>query len=188
MDEVTDGNVWEIRVPRDRLAVLIGRNGDTKRELEEKAGIALEIDSREGDVTVIQKGDPLKAALSISVIQAIARGFSPHKAFFLFEENSLLIVISLREFAKPGSHRIAEIKGRIIGTGGKTRKVMEELTNTSISVYGDTVSVMGDYVSVEYAREALTMLINGSRQRTVYTYLEKNAKNLRLKRIEETFG
>ena len=76
MDEVTDGNVWEIRVPRDRLAVLIGKNGDTKRELEDKAEIALEIDSREGDVTVIQKGDPLKAALSISVIQAIARGFS----------------------------------------------------------------------------------------------------------------
>jgi Predicted RNA-binding protein (contains KH domains) len=133
MDEVTDGNVWEIRVPRDRLAVLIGKNGDTKRELEEKAEIALEIDSREGDVTVIQKGDPLKAALSISVIQAIARGFSPQKASFLFEENSQLIVISLREFAKPGSHRISEIKGRIIGTGGKTRKVMEELTNTSIS-------------------------------------------------------
>ena len=65
---------------------------------------------------------------------------------------------------------------------------MEELTNTSISVYGDTVSVIGDYVSVEYAREAINMLINGSRQRTVYTYLEKNAKNLRLKRIEETFG
>lgn len=188
MSDIREGGIWEIRIPKDRLAVLIGRNGDTKREIEVLAEVSMEIDSEDGEVTIIQKGDPLKANLSLSVVQAIGRGFNPKKAVLLFEENFLLAVISLREFARPGSHRISELKGRIIGTGGKTRRVIEELTSTSISVYGDTVSLIGDYVSVAYAREALMMLINGSRQRTVYTYLEKNAKNLRLKRIEESFG
>ncbi len=188
MKDTGTGGIWEIRIPKDRLAVLIGTNGSAKRAIESLGEVLMEIDSLEGDITVIQKGDPLKANLTLSVVQAIGRGFNPQKAALLYEENFQLVVISLREFARPGSHRISEIKGRIIGTGGKTRRVIEELTTTSISVYGDTVSVIGDYVSVEYAREALMMLINGSRQRTVYTYLEKNAKNLRFRRIEETFG
>ena len=188
MEEHTTGGIWEIRVPKDRLAVLIGTSGETKKMVEEVGSVSVEIDSEEAVVTVVQKGDALKANVALSVIQAIGRGFNPAKAMLLFEDNFQLVVIPLREFARPGSHRISEIRGRLIGTKGKTRRVLEELTSTGISVYGDTVSIIGDYVSVEYAREALLMLINGSRQRTVYTYLEKNAKKLRLKKIEESFG
>ena len=189
--EMGDGfedNVTELRIPEDRVAVLIGRNGETKKLLEEKGHIALDIESENGIISVRQNGDPLKANISLGVIQAIGRGFNPQKAMELLQDNFQLIVIPLRDFAKPGSKRIAELRGRLIGTGGKTRRVVEELTSTYISVYGDTVSIIGDYVSVEYAREALMLLIKGSKQRTVYTFLEKNARELRLKRIEESFG
>ncbi len=188
MDDIARNQEFELRVPKERVAVLIGKDGETKRLIEEIGEVRLLIQSDTGEVTVVKKGDPLKANISATVVQAIGRGFSPLNATLLYEENYQLVVISLRDFAKPGSRRIEQIRARVIGTGGKTRKLVEELTSTHISIYGDTVSILGDYVSVEYAKEALNMLINGSKQRTVYTYLEKNARELRIKRIEESFG
>lgn len=179
---------FQVKIPRERVAVVIGREGQTKRQLETTGEVRLRVDSETGDISVVQKGDALKAITTSSVIQAIGRGFSPLNASLLYEDNFQFIVISLRDFAKPGSHRIEQIRARVIGTGGKTRRLVEELTSTHLSIYGDTVSILGDYVSVGFAKEALNMLINGSKQRSVYTYLEKNAKSLRLKRIEETFG
>lgn len=185
---MTEEHAFEQRIPKERVAVLIGREGETKQLIEERGEVKLIIESDTGEISVIQSGDPLKANITVSVIQAIGRGFSPNNAIRLYEENSQLIIISLRDFAKPGSHRIDQIRARLIGTGGKTRKVIEELTDTLLSIYGDTVSIIGDYVAVSYAKEAVNMLINGSKQRTVYTYLERNARELRLKRIEESFG
>ncbi len=188
MEGSSEEHTFQVRVPKDRVAVIIGKDGNSKKQIETLGEVRLSIESETGDVTIIQRGDPLKANITSSVIQAIGRGFSPSNATLLYEENYQLIVISLRDFAKPGSHRIEQIRARLIGTGGKTRRVVEELTSTQISVYGDTVALIGDYVAMEYAKEAINMLINGSKQRTAYTYLEKSARELRLKRIEESFG
>lgn len=188
MAEASEEHFFQVRVPRERIAVIIGKDGESKKQIEAIGEVKLSIESDTGDVTILQKGDPLKANITASVIQAIGRGFSPLNATLLYEENYQLVVISLRDFAKPSSRRIEQIRARLIGTGGKTRKVVEELTSTHITIYGDTVSIIGDYVAIEYAKEAINMLINGSKQRTVYTYLEKSARELRLKRIEETFG
>lgn len=188
MGEASEEYSFQVRIPMERVAVIIGKEGESKRQIESVGEVKLFIQSDTGDVYIIQRGDPLKANITSSVIQAIGRGFSPQKATLLYEENHQLIVISLRDFAKPGSRRMDQIRARLIGTGGKTRRVVEELTSTHISIYGDTVSIIGDYVAVEYAKEAMNMLINGSKQRTVYTFLEKSARELRLKRIEESFG
>ncbi|EQD34533.1 RNA-processing protein [mine drainage metagenome] len=106
---------------------------------------------------------------------------------FLFDENFQLIIIALRDFARKGSRRIDEIKGRIIGREGKTRKILEDLTDTSISVYGDTVAVIGDYVSIKYSIEAINKLLEGRKQRTVYNFLENNIKKMKMEKLEEAF-
>lgn len=180
-------NAVVVRIPKERIAVLIGKEGRTKSDIEKKGQVELEIDSEEGEVTILQKGDALKAVIAQSVVQATGRGFNPKVAALLFEENAQLIMISLRDFAKPGSRRINQIRGRIIGRNGRTRQIIEELTSTYISVYGDTVSIIGDYLSVQTAKEAINMLVQGRKHRSVYNYLERSAKELRVKRIEESF-
>ncbi|GIT41670.1 MAG: hypothetical protein Ct9H300mP10_06800 [Methanobacteriota archaeon] len=37
------------RIPQDRIAVLIGKGGETRRMLEEACGASLEIDSKSGE-------------------------------------------------------------------------------------------------------------------------------------------
>ena len=183
----TTQNEIDLKIPRERVGVLIGKDGEIRKQIEENGEISLLIDSREGDVRIIQRGDPLKANISAEVVKAIGRGFNPEKAMFLFDENYQLIVMTLREYARKGSRRIGEIKGRIIGREGKTRKVIEDLTGTSVSIYGDTVSVIGDYISIKYSLEAIKMIIEGRKQRTVYNFLEGNVKKMKMEKLEEAF-
>jgi ribosomal RNA assembly protein len=183
----TTQNEIDLKIPRERVGVLIGKDGEIRKLIEENGEISLLIDSREGDVRIIQRGDPLRANISAEVVKAIGRGFNPEKAMFLFDENYQLIVMTLREYARKGSRRIGEIKGRIIGREGKTRKVIEDLTGTSISIYGDTVSVIGDYISIKYSLEAIKMIIEGRKQRTVYNFLEGNVKKMKMEKLEEAF-
>ena len=70
---------YEIKVPKDRIAVLIGKNGETKKEIEETTHSKINIDSGEGDV-VVQGTDPLMLFSTKNIIKAIARGFNPYDA------------------------------------------------------------------------------------------------------------
>ncbi|MGD9912248.1 KH domain-containing protein, partial [Methanothrix sp.] len=66
-----------IKIPSDRIGAVIGPNGETKRYLEERCSVSLDIDSESGAVTVTSQGDALDAMRAIDVLRAIARGFSP---------------------------------------------------------------------------------------------------------------
>ena len=189
-DEEDVKNSSVIRIPRDRIGALVGKEGKTKSDIEEISGCTLDIDSTDGDILVLagENTDPLKVNVTAEVVKAIGRGFSPERALFLYNDGFQLIVISLREFARKGSNRINEIKGRIIGRQGKTRQIVEDITDCFVCVYGDTVSLIGDYISMKYAIQALQMIIEGKKQRTVYTYLESKAKELKQERVAETFG
>ena len=180
--------IGNLKVPFNRLGAIIGKNGATKGQIEKYGNVKLEVDSGSGTVTVFQKNDAIKAMLSLNVIQAIARGFNPEKAMLLFDENMQLIVISIKEYANKDSKRITEIKGRLIGRDGHTREIIENLTRTYISISGNTVSIIGDFVSIQYSREAINMLLQGRKHKTVYSYLEKNVGELKFKRMEESFG
>jgi len=45
----------ELKIPKERVAVLIGKNGEVKKELEEYTSAKIEIDSKEGDVKITGK-------------------------------------------------------------------------------------------------------------------------------------
>ena len=64
------------------------------------------------------------------------------------------------------------IRSRLIGTKGKTRKSIEEHTKCFMSVYGNTVALIGDYSQIEKARHAIEMIMRGSPHGKVYNYLE----------------
>jgi ribosomal RNA assembly protein len=77
------------------------------------------------------------------------------------------------------------LKGRIIGRGGKTREVFEDLTNVRISVYGKTISIIGYPEQNAVARAGIDMLLKGSTHGPVYKFLEK--KKTDLKNVEMGF-
>lgn len=176
-----------VKVPIDRVGVLIGPNGHIRKKIERLLQVKLKIDSSTGDIEVQLEPntqDPAVIFRAKNIITAIGRGFTPDKAFKLADMNVLFEVIDLREYFGKSSAGIRRIKGRIIGSGGKTRRLIEELTGANLSVYGHTVSIIGDPLPFNAAREAVHMLINGSEHRTVYRFLQRKRGELKKEKLK----
>ncbi|MFB0502182.1 MAG: KH domain-containing protein [Candidatus Bathyarchaeia archaeon] len=177
-----------VKVPRERIGALIGPNGHVKESVEKQLSVELQIDSQTGDITITLSPtatDPSLLFRAKEVIIAIGRGFSPERAFRLLQDDdTILVVIDLRDIVGRSQSDIKRLKGRIIGKEGKTRRIIEELTDASVSVHGHTVSIIGDMDQAEVAREAIQMLIRGSQHRTVYRFLHRKRRELKKKRLE----
>lgn len=173
-----------VKVPTERVGVIIGKDGATRKSLEEELGVELKIDSQEGTVRIkadsVGDADPLTA---VRLIEAIGRGFSPQRARRLLEEGMVFEVIDLRDYAGKSTNSLDRIRGRVIGLKGKSRRVIEELTRCYLSVYGRTVSIIGDAVEVQLAADAVRALAGGSQHRTVYNTLQKARTKQKMERM-----
>jgi ribosomal RNA assembly protein len=179
-------NIIHTRIPHERLGVLIGSSGNAKRIIENKFDVNIEVDSETGDVEIRSKKkllDPIKLLRARDIIIAIGRGFSSERAFRLFNNEENLGIIDLRGIFKSQSD-IQRIKGRIIGKNGKTRRLIEELTGADISIYGHTVSIIGEFKQFEVAKEAIEMLIKGKLHKSVYGFLQRKRFDLKKEDIE----
>ena len=162
---------YELKIPKDRVAVLIGKSGKTKKEVEKCTKTQIEVDSKEGDI-FIQGKDGLGIYTAKEVITAIGRGFNPEIALLLLKVDYSFELINLSETCK-SKESLLRVKGRLIGREGKTRKHIEELTETYLSVYGKTISIIGQTEHVLLVHKAINMIIEGSTHSSVYKWLEK---------------
>jgi len=177
-----------LRIPKERVGVLIGPEGKIKKSIEEKLLVELQIDSETGGVTAMlaeKVEDPSLLFRVKDVVTAIGRGFSPEHAFRLIrDEEAMLDVIDLRLIFGRSESDIRRVKGRIIGMNGKTRRIIEELTDTDVAIYGHTIGIIGNIEQAQAAREAIQMLINGSLHSVVYRFLHRKRRELKKKKLE----
>ncbi len=177
-----------VRIPKERVGVLVGPDGKVKREIEEKLKVELRIESGEGSVEITLRetaDDPSLLFKAKDAVTAIGRGFAAETAFRLIRnEDSIFDFIDLRAIFGRSESDIKRIKGRIIGMNGKTRRLIEELTEADVAVYGHTVGFIGGFEQVDAARNAVQMLIEGAQHRTVYGYLQKKRRELKKQMLE----
>lgn len=171
-----------VKIPMRRVGVLIGENGETKKKLEDATGVKILIDSENGEVTIDEKQaeDPSNALTVQDIVKAIGRGFSEERAFRLLEDDIFLRMFDVRDFAGKNPKRVRQVRARLIGTGGKTRRLVEELTGVDVSIYGNTVGLIGDIVQLGVAEKAVEMLLEGSKHAAVYRFMEGSRASLRI--------
>ncbi|RQD83621.1 MAG: RNA-processing protein [Methanocalculus sp. MSAO_Arc2] len=167
--------VQECKVASDRIGVIIGKGGATRKAIEEQAGVSLTIDSNEGIVT-IEGEDTIGVLRATEVVRALGRGFSPERAFRIFEDEDILLDILDLSHVADTPQRMNQIRGRVIGRDGKARDQIENMTQTFISIYGKTVGIIGLPEPVQTARKAIEMLIEGSDHASVFAFLDKRKK------------
>jgi ribosomal RNA assembly protein len=158
------------------MGVLIGREGETKAKIENAFKARLLIQSQSGVVEIVPRDDsedPTTVLRARDVVLAIGRGFSPERALQLIDDDIVLDIIDLRETFGKNESDIARLKGRVIGREGKIRRLIEEMTDAKVSVYGHTISMIGEYETVNAAREAIVLLLKGKQHSTVYKLLRK---------------
>jgi len=173
----------ELKVAGNRIGVLIGKGGLIKKELEERTGTVIAIDSQEGIVRV-EGEDAVPFLRTVEVIQAVNRGFSPDRAFRLLgDEDLLLEVIDLSGLAD-NPRQMDRLRGRIIGRDGRAREQIEHMTHTQISVMGKTIALIGLPEQMKVARAAIDMLLEGSPHEAVFSYLEKKRQDAKQDMLE----
>ena len=176
-----------IRIPGDRIGVLIGNNGKTRRRIESTFGVKITVESESGGVEIKVNQDQPDVSVMFTVkniVKAIGRGFSPKKALMLQDEDNDIMVIDLEEYVGTSKNAQNRVRGRIIGKEGKSREILEELTECQVSVYGGTVALIGPYEMLQMAKEAVEMLLNGSFHKTVWNHLYAYRRKMRKEKGE----
>jgi len=113
--------------------------------------------------------------LAIEVIEALNLGFKIEQALLLNQEGFILEKVLIKNLTK--RHDLERIRGRLIGTDGRTRKTIENLSDCFLAIHDNTIGIIGRAEEIEKAMQAVESIIQGSKQNKVYSSLErKNAK------------
>lgn len=161
-----------VLIPEERMKKL-RKDEKWKKELKRFSDVKIELN---GEI-MIEGDNPIQVLRIKEIIKAFGRGFEFKNALNLIDEENFLETIDVREFTGKSKKRQVVLKGRVIGTKGKTKSMIEEYTNTKIAVYGKTISIIGKWNDVKLARNAIEMLLSGTAHNTVYRFLETHKVN-----------
>jgi len=139
-----------------------------KNELESKLKVKI---SFSGDKAVIS-GLEVDEHFAEIVLHALDFPFLIEEALLLLDENYIFDIINIKDITKRKD--LAVIKARIIGTKGKTLRVLCDLSNCFIALKDNQLGIIGKYEDIKFARQAVISLIHGSKQGNIYAYLEKS--------------
>lgn len=155
-----------VAIPEDRVGALIGKDGSAKKKAEKSFGVKLNIENNRVGID----GEAINVLKARDYVAAVSRGFSPQRAMKLESDENVLEMMDLSDMTDKERIRL---RSRIIGSNGKARKQLESMTEVSISVYGKTVSLIGRPSDVSIAKEAISLLLDGSPHGTVYKMISK---------------
>ncbi|WP_276279860.1 KH domain-containing protein [Halorussus caseinilyticus] len=173
-----------VKIPQDRIGVLIGEGGETMREIESRAEVRLDIDSENGKVEVEKTGDPIRGLKGPEIVKAIGRGFAPEDALTLLDDDMMMFDVIDIDAAARNKNDLERQKGRLIGENGRTRELMEELTGANVVIYGTTLGVIGTPKRVDVVRSAAEMILDGAPHGSVYSFLERKRNEMKRQGME----
>ena len=180
-----DKSIEILKIPRERIGVLIGKKGSIKKTIEKELGVKLDIDE-DGTVTIYgtdKQKDPLAVWKAKDIVRAIGRGFNPEIALKLVSDEYVLEVIDIEGYAS-SENSVRRLKGRVIGKEGKSRRYIEDLTGANVSVYGKTVAIVGEHEPVQIAKEAVEMLLRGASHSKTFKFLERERQKIKRAKFE----
>jgi len=139
----------------------------TKGELEKKLNVKIKITGKMAEI----EGKPLDEYEASHIIEAVGFGFSAREALKLKEENMLFTKINIKDFTR--RKNLEDVRSRIIGTEGKTKKTLEQISGCDMVLSNNIVGIIGPAEAIENATTAIKNIVRGSKQSNVYRYLEK---------------
>ncbi len=155
-----------VYIPAERLAALKGDKNGFKT-LERACGCKVVIDSE----CVSLSGDPYRVFVAKGVVFAFGRGFEINVALHLLNDDCYFTSIDLKQ-ELGGEKHVARVKARIIGENGRAKRYIESVSAVKMSVYGDTVSFIGNMYEIREAETAVNTLIDGGTHKLAYLRME----------------
>lgn len=129
------------------------------------------IEFTEDDALNIASDDPYCEFNAKNVVYAFGRGFEPKTAELLAYDDNYFSTIDLGQLFG-NEKRIHQVKSRVIGENGRTKKYIESVSGAKISVYGDTISFLGSYSEIDEAEIAVRTIVEGGTHKLAYLKME----------------
>jgi ribosomal RNA assembly protein len=158
-----------ISIPKERIR----KFGRLKARLEELTGVKIEVGREDYDTVSINDEDSLQVLLASKVVRAFGRGFDEETALNLLDDQYDLDLVEIKDYCGKSDKRIDVLRGRVIGTKGKTKAAIEKYSETKLSIYGKTVGIIGVWKNILIAKQAVEMILMGSKHTSVYRFLEE---------------
>jgi ribosomal RNA assembly protein len=123
------------------------------------------------------KGNEVVEFVVGEIIRAIDFGFEAEDALLLANEDFVLEFINIKEHTR--RRNLEEVRSRVIGTDGKAKRTIEELTGGAIVINENMVGLIVGSEHLESAVQGIVLLIQGAKHGNVFSYLEKQNASLR---------
>jgi ribosomal RNA assembly protein len=151
-------------IPSDDSSKVI----ESKKKLEEYLKVKITVKEKEISID----GNPEDEFIAEKVLDAIVFGFSIPIALSIQREDFIFEILNIKNY----THRndLERIRARIIGSGGKTLKTLNELTECNFAMKNNEVGIIGSPELIKNAGDAVISIIRGSKQANVYSFLEKH--------------
>ncbi len=112
-----------------------------------------------------------KEFMAIEVLEAINLGFSADRALELKQNDFMLQTVHIKDITK--RHDLDRVRARIIGSQGRTLKTLQNLTNCDLAMNDNEIGLIGPIQEMEDAVQAVTSLVQGSKQDSKYYKLSQ---------------
>ena len=168
-----------IPIPDKRLKAVSDKDFAVLKEIEKELGVSAKL----VDGNVELEGDGGKCWIAEQVLNAISLGFDANKAYKLFNDEYFLETIDLDVLFGKNEKLIERYKARVIGSEGRAKRVLEDLSEAHLSIWENKIAILGTFDKLSEAKEAITQLLKGSTHAGVYAYLEKNKREAKRREI-----
>jgi len=139
-----------------------------KKKIERDLNIKL---SNRGKEIYIE-GTPQNEYIAEKAIDAIDFGFSIAIATSMKKEELDFEKINIKGYTH--SKNLERVRGRLIGTKGKTLQTLSNLTNCYFERKDSEIGIIGNPEDMAIATEAVIMLAQGAKHGNVYKNIERN--------------
>lgn len=153
----------------------INKIKQNKTKLEKSLKVKLSFSKQD----VLIDGEAINEYIAAKVIEAITLGFTIDKSLLLCNEDFILEKINIKDLTK--RRNLGVIRSRIIGTKGKTKEIIQNLSGCFISLHDNAVGIIGSTEDIKKAMQALASLVQGAKQSRVYSYLERKRSKEKIK-------
>lgn len=136
------------------------------KKLERELGVTIKVIGKKVEFG----GESVDEYEARQVFEAIGFGFHVDDALLLKKEDFIFKKVHIKSHTK---RDLKSVKSRLIGTKGKTRKAMSEISGCEVLIKESEVGIIGDGEHVEDVEKAVIHLIEGAKQGNMYKFLER---------------
>jgi ribosomal RNA assembly protein len=150
------------------LCSQIARIIKSKKKLEET--LNLKLTNRGRELSIV--GTPENEYVGQKVIDAINFGFLVSTALLIKTEDNVFEILDIKDHTRRKDMKT--IRGRLIGTGGRTLKTITDVSNSHVEIKDNNIAIIAPGENIEAIQNGIISIIHGSKQTNIYAFLEKN--------------